>query len=161
MNIRTPLVALPAGNNSDVQAKLEPIPDADAIPLTFSALLVDLHANAPKGMAWGWSAAGQVERLAGDTGVRCLGLLTSTIALPNGKLAKLQTAGPFVATAAEWAAVTNDAAALTPGDIYFGSLATPGILFHGAIAAGHLALQIGIAFDATTLLLQIAPPVTV
>ena len=92
-------------------------------------------------------------------------LAGTTLTLPAGLIAKLtadggfyQTSGALVLTTGEWDAVTGGSGGLTPGVTYYTDAATVGHL--SAVPYGA---QVGIAIDATTMLIQIAdgPPTIV
>ena len=100
--------------------------------------------------------SGGSQRLA--PGDRCTGMVVAQVATLEYQV---QTTGVVELTAAEWALVTNDAAALNPGDIYFGDLSSDGKIFHGVLTPTTTVVQIGIALSATELLLQISLPFVV
>lgn len=139
----------------------DPLRAATGAGGTIQATISDLHASALKGMIWAITSTDTATRCDASGGERCIGLLTETIAHPNGQTGTFQYSGEFTATTAQWDAITGQSGGLTPGAIYFGSLSAPGEISNGIIAPGDIALQIGIAKNATTMILQIAPPVTV
>ncbi len=128
---------------------------------TLQATLSDLHQSALKGMIWTITSDDTATRLDANDGSRCIGLLTELIAHPNGQVGTFQYSGEFVMTTDEWDAIAGTTGGLVAGALYFASLTTPGEISSGIIAPGDLALQIGIGKNPTTMILMIAPPVTV
>lgn len=72
-----------------------------------------------------------------------------------GERVFVRYAGPVTLTAAEWTAVTEQAAALTRGSQYYASAANPGKITTVKPANPNFVAPIGVAISADTLLLQL------
>ena len=110
-------------------------------------------------LAFSISTAGEVvpARANSVNTAYCCGLAAT--AGSTGHRLHAQFAGPLTLTAAEWDALTGDSGGLTPGVPYYVSQGTAGKLTKTAPVSG-LKAPVGIAENATTLLIQISYPTT-
>jgi hypothetical protein len=80
-----------------------------------------------------------------------IGLVKDT-AIAAGANGNIQSDGVFVATTAQWSAVSGETNGLTPNSIYYLSATTPGaITSTPPSTAGQYVVQVGIALSATAL----------
>lgn len=76
----------------------------------------------------------------------------------NGERQLVRTQGSVQLATSEWDAVAGTSGGLTPGAAYFLSAATAGRLTATApVATGNVAIQVGVAINATTMIVQIMP----
>lgn len=120
-----------------------------------------LAAGAAPGTVIAATSTGPAKARANAAGTsNVLGVNISASAADEPGFAKY--AGPVTLTAAQWDAIAGTTGGLTPGAYYYLSAATAGLLTDTPPSTeGQFVTPVGLALDATTLLVQISPPTAV
>lgn len=140
---------------------MHPLTAAGASGTSFPTTRANPGPLSPPGTAVAQSLATPDRLVLGNASALATSILTGLIAtVPDPTDATVRAQGLLVLTTAQWDAVTGDVGGLVEGKPYYLSDTTSGHITQTApVDAGSYQVIVGVALDATTMLVRIGTPI--